>query len=135
LRRKRALGAAGLQERAARLLSPSGPQVWQLFAPGGSGKTMQLQCLVARHCAPEGIPCARVDFDDLDPVNVARYPWLLLLEVADQLDRRWPKRVFERLDRFASYRSLARRQSSELSRGAARISLHDHRSAAQVRQQ
>ncbi|QJY47944.1 hypothetical protein [Pseudonocardia broussonetiae] len=110
----------GLRERTDRLLSASGPRVWQLFAPSGHGKTMQLQWLVARHCVPLGIPCARIDFDVVDPVNVARYPWLMLLEVAEQLDRRWPRRVFEKLDRFASYRSLAGRQTSALSRGAAR---------------
>jgi hypothetical protein len=111
----------GLQERTDRLLSSAGPRAWQLHAPGGTGKTIQLQWLVARHCvtADVDIPCARIDFDVVDPVNVARYPWLLLLEVADQLDRRWPRRVFERLDRYSSYRGLARRTTSEVTREAA----------------
>ena len=111
----------GLRERTERLLSDSGPRVWQLYAPGGTGKTIQLQWLVARHCATAAVdtPCARIDFDVIDPVNVAHHPWLLLLEVADQLERRWPRRVFERLDRYASYRSLARRTTSELTRDAA----------------
>jgi cellulose synthase operon protein C len=101
----------GLQERTELLLSDAGPRAWQLYAPGGTGKTIQLQWLVARHCvtAAVDIPCARIDFDVIDPVNVARYPWLLLLEIADQLDRRWPRRVFERLDRYSSYRGLAQR--------------------------
>lgn len=111
----------GLGERTERLLSDSGPRVWQLYAPGGTGKTVQLQWLVARYCVTPSIdiPCARIDFDVVDPVNLTRYPWLLLLEVADQLDRRWPRRAFERLDRFLSYRSLARRLTSELTREAA----------------
>lgn len=111
----------GLQERTDRLLSGTGPQAWQLYAPGGTGKTIQLQWLVARHCvtASMDIPCARIDFDVMDPVNLTRYPWLLLLEVAEQLDRRWPRRVFERLDRYSSYRGLARRMTSELTREAA----------------
>ena len=78
--------------------------------------------LVARYCvtAAADIPCARIDFNVVNPVNLARYPWLLLLEVADQLDRRWPRRVFERLDRFMPYRSLAKRMTSELTREAGR---------------
>jgi tetratricopeptide (TPR) repeat protein len=112
----------GLRERTEQLLAGTGPRVWQVYAPGGTGKTMQLQWLVARHCVPAArdIPCARIDFDVLDPVNVARYPWLLLLEVADQLDRRWPRRVFEKLDQFSSYRGLTRRETSELTQTAAR---------------
>ena len=118
----------GLSERTDALLSGSGSRVWQLFAPTGSGKTVQLQWLVARRCVPAAadVPCARIDFDVVEPVNVARYPWLLLLEVADQLERRWPRRVFERLDLFSSYRSLTHRQTSELTRGAAKgIAAHD----------
>lgn len=113
----------GLQERTDRLLAASGPRVWQLYAPGGTGKTMQLQWLVARHCVTPAadIPCARIDFDVIDPVNAARRPWLLLLEIADQLDRRWPRRVFERLDQYRPYRILARRtvRESGLAREAA----------------
>jgi cellulose synthase operon protein C len=111
----------GLRERTDRLLSGEGSRIWQLYAPGGTGKTIQLQWLVARHCVTSAvdIPCARIDFDVIDPVNVAQYPWLLLLEVADQLDRRWPRRVFERLDRYSSYRGLARRTTSGLAREAA----------------
>ena len=111
----------GLLEQTERLLADVGPRVWQLFAAGGTGKTIQLQWLAARYCvtASEDIPCARIDFDVFDPVNMARSPWLLLLEVADQLDRRWPRRVFERLDRFSSYRSLARRLTAGLTSEAA----------------
>jgi cellulose synthase operon protein C len=111
----------GLLKRTERLITGADPHVWHLFAPGGTGKTIQLQWLAGRYCVTSAhdIPCARVDFDVIDPVNVGRHPWLLLLEVGDQLDRRWPRRVFERLDRFSSYRSLARRKTSELSREAA----------------
>ncbi|MGV9870556.1 hypothetical protein [Rhodococcus koreensis] len=125
----------GFPERADELLSGSGARVWQLYAPTGSGKTVQMQWLVARRCVPAAadIPCARIDFDVVEPVNVARYPWLLLLEVADQLERRWPRRVFERLDLFSSYRSLTHRQTSELTRGAAKgIAAHD---VAQIERQ
>jgi hypothetical protein len=114
----------GLRERTDRLLGPAGPRIWQVYAPTGTGKTIQLQWLVARRCVTPAadIPCARIDFDVIDPVNAARRPWLLLLEIADQLDRRWARRVFERLDQFRSYRALAQRtaQESDLAREAAK---------------
>jgi cellulose synthase operon protein C len=115
------LAPPGLRERTERLLSGAGSHIWQLYAPGGTGKTTQLRWLIARRCvtADADIACARIDFDVVDPVNVARYPWLLLLDIAAQFDLRWPRRVFERLDRFASYRSLAQRRTSELTREAA----------------
>jgi tetratricopeptide (TPR) repeat protein len=111
----------GLPERTERLVAGTGPRVWQLFAEGGTGKTIQLQWLAARYCVTSAndIPCARIDFDVIDPVNVARHPWLLLLEVAEQLELRCPRRIFERLDRFSSYRNLAQRRTSDLSREAA----------------
>ena len=82
---------------------------------------MQLQWLVARRCvpAPFDIACARIDFDTVDPVNAARHPWLLLLEIADQLERRWPRRAFERLDRYASYRGLLERRPTDVSHATA----------------
>ncbi len=112
----------GLAERTTRLLSDEGPRVWQLFAPGGTGKTMQSRWLIARHCvtAAVDVPCARIDFDVIDPVAAVDRPWLLLLEVADQLERRWPRGVFARLDSYTPYRSLLRRTTSELSAHAAK---------------
>ncbi|GIE85183.1 hypothetical protein [Actinoplanes regularis] len=112
----------GLAERADALLGGAAERVWQIFAPTGTGKTVQLQWLVARRCVPAryDIPCARVDFDLVDPVVAARYPWLLLLEIAEQLERRWARRVFERLDRFSSYRGMLDRQDAEPGRAAMR---------------
>ncbi|AEV82927.1 hypothetical protein ACWT_1908 [Actinoplanes sp. SE50] len=111
----------GLAGQADALLDGRGPRVWQVFAPTGTGKTVQLQWLIARRCVPAefDIPCARIDFDVVDPVVSARYPWLLLLDIAEQLERRWARRVFERLDRFASYRGLLDRQDSQQARAAA----------------
>ena len=78
-----------LEQPLRDLLLADGLRVIQLCAQGGMGKTMQLRWFVARHCRAlaEPIPCARIDFDHTDPVNAARLPWLLLLEIADQLDR------------------------------------------------
>lgn len=86
---------AGVGAVYAGLLGPDGPRVLNLHAPGGRGKTMQLRWLIARRLVPSSaadglaggrIPCALVDFDDIDPINATRYPWLVLLEVAAQLN-------------------------------------------------
>lgn len=112
----------GLWERAQRLLSREGPRVWQMYGSGGSGKTMQLRWLVSRRAVtPEkDINCARIDFDVVDPLNAAHWPWLLLLEIADQLEQRLPTRVFAGLDEYAAYRSLLRRPTSRSAVEAAR---------------
>ncbi|MFZ3562012.1 hypothetical protein [Streptomyces sp. BH055] len=112
----------GLWERARRLLSAQGPRVWQMHGTGGTGKTMQLRWLVSRKAvtAEADINCARIDFDVIDPLNAAHWPWLLLLEAAEQLEQRLPQRVFTGLDKYAAYRSLLRRPTSRSAAEAAR---------------
>ena len=115
------LQPAGLVDDAEQLLSGE-RRVWQLYAPGGAGKTMQLRWLVARHCvpAPRDVPCARIDFDVVNPHTVGRHPWLLLLELADQFGRRLPGRPFESLtSSYGVYRVLLDRMPSEAGREAA----------------
>ena len=81
----------------------------ELFADGGMGKTMQLRWFIARHCIPQGIPCARVDFDEVSPMAAARHPWLLLLEAAAQLDGQLDRQPFqELLGAHGHYRALIR---------------------------
>ncbi|HET9971008.1 MAG TPA: hypothetical protein VFQ68_22410 [Streptosporangiaceae bacterium] len=72
-----------------------------IVAPGGAGKTMQLRWFVARHCLRQRpmVPCALIDFDVADPLGAARYPWLLLLELARQLDVQIPGAPFRELVR------------------------------------
>ena len=79
-----------------RLLAGKRSRVLQIVAAGGMGKTTQLRWFVARHCITRrpSIPCARIDFDVVDPVNALRYPWLLLLEIASQLDQQLPSAPF-----------------------------------------
>ncbi|MGP3999399.1 hypothetical protein [Streptomyces sp. 8N706] len=111
----------GLVEDAERLLSGE-DRVWQMYAPGGAGKTMQLRWLVARYCVPaeRDVLCARIDFDVVSPLGAGRHPWLLLLEAAEQFGRRLPGRPFERLDDYAAYRVLLNRRPSGPARDAAR---------------
>ncbi|MEO3858319.1 hypothetical protein [Acrocarpospora sp. B8E8] len=82
----RYLARHALEQRLAALTGESG--ILQLYAMGGMGKTMQLRWFTARHCLTQDplIPCARIDFDVIDPVNAIRFPWLLLLELAGQLN-------------------------------------------------
>ncbi|MER5468290.1 AAA family ATPase [Streptomyces sp. NPDC002685] len=107
------LQPTGLIQNAERLLAGE-RRVWQMYAPGGAGKTMQLRWLVARYCVPEerDVLCARIDFDVINTHAVGRHPWLLLLEIAEQFDLRLPGRAFERLDSYAAYRVLLNRHSS-----------------------
>jgi tetratricopeptide (TPR) repeat protein len=97
-----------------RLLKGMRSRVLQIVAPGGMGKTMQLRWFVARHCLVQQppVPCARIDFDIIDPVNAVRYPWLLLLELAAQLDQQIPGAPFRELIRdFERYIPLLSRAS------------------------
>ncbi|NGN65801.1 hypothetical protein G5C51_18110 [Streptomyces sp. A7024] len=112
----------GLWGQAKELLYGPGPRVWQMHGPAGSGKTMQLRWLVSRRCVtPElDVTCARIDFDHVDPLNGARWPWLLLLELADQLELRLPARAFTGLDEYAAYRSLLADPNSPAAAEAAR---------------
>ena len=63
--------------------------VFHVYATGGLGKTMFVRSLISRYCLPEPrrIPVARLDFDLLDLTYASRYPLLLLLSIADQLNQ------------------------------------------------
>lgn len=56
-----------------------------IHGPGGRGKTMYLQWLMARHSVPARIPVARADFDDINVAKLGQHPELLLLRFAEQL--------------------------------------------------
>ncbi|MBO3752611.1 hypothetical protein J5X84_41725 [Streptosporangiaceae bacterium NEAU-GS5] len=102
-------------ERALASLTSGTSRVVQLHAPGGMGKTMQLRWFIARHCltAERLVPCAKIDMDAIDPVNAVRYPWLLLLEVAGQLNPQMPGAPFQELLRdHDRYRRALRRTAS-----------------------
>ncbi len=87
---------AQLERAFQALLDDDKKWILQLYAPGGMGKTMFLRWLTARRCVPEPwkIPCAQVDFDQFDPVTVTQNPWMLILEVAQQLNEQIPGSLF-----------------------------------------
>jgi hypothetical protein len=99
-----------------RLLDGTHSRVLQVVAPGGMGKTMQLRWFVARYCIMRRrppVPCSRIDFDVVDPINALKYPWLLLLEIASQLDQQLPSAPFGQLVRdYERYRPLLSRASA-----------------------
>lgn len=85
---------------AGRCGDDAGGPCWLLhiFAGGGLGKTMFIRATIARGCVPQGIPCARIDFDFVPHLAVvAREPWRLLLGIAEQLNPQWPARPFDEL--------------------------------------
>lgn len=91
------------------LLAGEPSRVVQFYADGGMGKTMQIRWLISRRCArpADRTVCVRIDFDSVHPVVVARRPWLLLIEIAAQLDPQLPGAPFQEfLTSYASYRSL-----------------------------
>jgi len=101
-----------VEDALRQLLDGTRSRVLQLVAPGGMGKTTQLRWFVARDCIMRRppIPCARIDFDVVDPINALRYPWLLLLEIASQLDQQLPSAPFGQLVRdYERYRPLLSR--------------------------
>ena len=83
------------------LLRESQGRVLELQGSGGYGKTMHVRWLIARRCVPAQarIPCARIDFDAVDPIAATREPYLVLLAMADQLDRQLPGDAFGKLVR------------------------------------
>jgi tetratricopeptide (TPR) repeat protein len=113
----RYLSRRELEERLARLVRGEPGRVLQLYARGGMGKTMQLRWFIARYCVPRRIPCARLDFDVLDPINAANHPWLLLLECARQLNRQMERAPFtELLREHGAYLTVLGRQHTEAAR-------------------
>jgi hypothetical protein len=84
--------------------------IFQLYAGGGFGKTMYLHWLAARYCVVEvhrnvkglarrRIPVARLDFDFIHLRAASRWPWLLFLPIARQLNQQVANPPFRTLIR------------------------------------
>jgi tetratricopeptide (TPR) repeat protein len=101
----RYLPRRALEQALEDLLDGRGGRILQIHARGGMGKTMQLRWFIARRCvpAPNRIPCARIDLDTVAAVAATRHPWLLLVELAAQLDLQLTYGPFQ--DLLASYSS------------------------------
>jgi cellulose synthase operon protein C len=106
------LAPDGLLEQAHSFISAGGPRVWEIVGQGGTGKTMQLRWMVSRLWVPPPArtPCARIDFDSVDPMTCARYPFLVFIALADQLAPQLPRNPFSRLLRsYEPFLALAMR--------------------------
>ncbi|HEX6526890.1 MAG TPA: hypothetical protein VF070_43780, partial [Streptosporangiaceae bacterium] len=92
---------AASDEAFEALLRGDQGRVLELRGYGGYGKTMHVRWLIARRCVPAEarIPCARIDFDAVDPIAATREPYLVLLAMANQLDRQLPGDAFGKLVR------------------------------------
>ena len=82
-----------------RLMKASGPETWvyQIYAAGGSGKTMFVRWALSRWCVSNGVPCARIDFDHADPTLLATRPERLALELARAWNEQIPGKPLTRL--------------------------------------
>ena len=102
----------------------------------GYGKTTHLRWLIARRCvpAPDRTPCARIDFDLVDALAATRHPHLVLLELADQLDRQLSGDAFGKLVRAhaAEHARLFRRERAvaTTARDVREIAVEEDRSSA-----
>ncbi|WP_404961467.1 peptidoglycan-binding protein [Streptomyces sp. 147326] len=122
LRSGRYLSRPELESRLDGLLAGTPTRALRLHAVGGMGKSLMLQWFLARRCvaAPARVPCALVDLDAVDAVNVVRHPWLLVLELAHQLNEQMPGAPFqELLRRHGAYRSVLFRDAPALARSGA----------------
>ena len=122
LQSARYLRRPAVDDRLRALLGDGGPRAIEVSAAGGMGKTMLLRSFIARECVPEPnrIPCARLDFDLVSPSAAAQRPWLLLLEIADQLNRQLRSAPFqEMLNDHGIFRALLDPMPSTAMRAAA----------------
>ncbi|MER5381740.1 peptidoglycan-binding domain-containing protein [Streptomyces sp. NPDC002688] len=119
------LSRPALEQRLNQLLSGTPTRALRLHADGGMGKSLMLRWFIARRCvaAPARVPCALVDLDAVDAVNIARYPWLLMLELAKQLNEQMVGAPFQKLLRkYGAYRSVLLREAPvECHSGAAAL--------------
>jgi tetratricopeptide (TPR) repeat protein len=112
-----------IEARLLALLKGEPTRALRVHASAGMGKSMTLQWFIANYCVPQRVPCALVDLDAVDPVNATRHPWLVVLEMAAQLNVQMERAPFgELLSSYSTYRSLLVPQGEDLLRfGAAAI--------------
>jgi len=99
-----------------RLLDDTGPRALRLQGSGGHGKSTMVKWFISRRCVRDGIPCAFLDLDAVDPVNATKYPFLVALEIAYQLNGQMDGAPFEELLReHGPYRRLLAKQPGDFS--------------------
>src|SRR5207248_354468 len=109
-----------LHREVRKFLQDEARWIFHLHAPGGFGKTIFLRRLIARYAVPEPqqFPCARLDFDFINPGAVVLYPALLILPLAEQLNRQLPENPFDFLLPEARQTAIALRRAGVTDRAA-----------------
>jgi Caspase domain/Putative peptidoglycan binding domain len=109
------------------LMNSNDPARWvyQLYAPGGTGKTMFLRWALARWCVPKGVPCARIDFDHADPTLLATHPERLALEIAREWNQQIPGEPLDHLIRRLSASEAANTATDAIGQLALSLTLPD----------
>ncbi|WP_377828322.1 hypothetical protein ACFKHW_30845 [Bradyrhizobium lupini] len=94
-----------LEAEFKRLIESDGSE-WILYlsAPGGMGKTMFVQHMIARDLLKKHpFPfVARIDLDDIQVSEIAKTPWLVAIEIAEELDEQLTMRMFSEGEGFLS---------------------------------
>ncbi|MGH8905907.1 MAG: hypothetical protein ACRD0K_05205 [Egibacteraceae bacterium] len=94
----------------------------RLHGSSGMGKSKTLHWLIAHRCVPEPrrVPCALIDLGAVDPINATRHPWLVLLEIAGQLNVQMEGAPFQELLRqHGVARELLKPTQEDLARSGA----------------
>ncbi|MEU8607582.1 hypothetical protein AB0C29_06240, partial [Actinoplanes sp. NPDC048791] len=105
----RYLPRPAVEERLIALLASRGAQALRMHATGGMGKSTVVHRFIAWYCVERRIPCALVDLDSdaFDATMAVRYPWLVILEFAAQLNLQIDGAPYHELLReYGIYRSM-----------------------------
>ncbi|WP_321800934.1 hypothetical protein [Caballeronia sp. J97] len=78
-----------IERRLEGCLTDPAQWMFPVFGAGGHGKTMFVRWLIARRCLPytKRLPVAKLDFDDVNTARLVQFPWLILLTLAEQINR------------------------------------------------
>jgi tetratricopeptide (TPR) repeat protein len=100
---------AALEADFWKLINGDGSR-WILYlsAAGGMGKTMFVQRMIAHELLkqPPFPLVARIDLDDIEVSELAKWPWLAAIEIAEELDQQLTWRLFSSKD--SSFHSSVR---------------------------
>jgi tetratricopeptide (TPR) repeat protein len=98
-----------VEARLTGLIGGDGPRALRMHATGGMGKSTVAHRFIAWNCVERRVPCALVDLDSttFDAVVAVRYPWLVMLEFAAQLNLQIDGAPYQEILReYAVYRAM-----------------------------
>src|SRR5207248_2356327 len=87
----------GAEKAFATVLADAGSQTLLIVGENGLGKSIHLLDLITRLAVtkPNRLSCALVDFSLMQIGNVQRNPWLVLVEIAHQLNQQLDEPMFD----------------------------------------